>query len=176
MKKIVTSLVLVLTITTSTLYSPKADALVGLIFKSKVVKVIGAVGGIGGGVLATGGLITGLVSSSAGWGAIFAIVYGTAIGGLGLVILDDNELADIEFREIDLQDTEDYIGFTAEEVEIYNSEIELLNSVRQTIVSEVSVSENTEDAEVLWNEYAEVLNPVTFEIAKAKARAFVEAL
>jgi len=177
MNKTLTSFILLLTITTSSLYSPRADALVGWIFKSKVVKVIGGVGAIGGGVMTTGALVTAVVSSTGGGlGALLVFVYGSAITGLGLIILDDNELADIEFRKIELQNTEDYLGFSAKDVAIYNSEIELLNAVRQTIVSEVSESESTEDAEALWLEYADVLNPVTFEIAKAKAKAFVEAL
>ena len=156
---------------TTTLYSPKSEALVGLIFKNKIVKTIGAVGSIGGGTVAVGAMIF-----ADSWTGLMIFVGGVFTGGLGLVILDDNELADIEFRKISIEDPASYKGFTVADVETYNSEIELLNSIRQTIVSEVSDSDNTEDAEMLWLEYSESLSPATFNIAKAKAREFVEAL
>lgn len=179
MKKLLTTSLIMLTLISTSLYSPKADALVGYIFKKKIVKVMGGIGAIGGGVMSLTGYIA-ATSAGASAGTVIsgAIFYagGLAFGALGLIILDDNELADIEFTRIDLDNSDQYIGFSKEEVEIYNAELGLLNTIRQTIVSEVSTSDNTDEAEQLWMEYSENLSEATFEIAKAKAKIFVEAL
>ena len=72
-----------------------------------------------------------------------------------------------------VDDSTEYVGFTKEEALVYNSEVGLLNSVRQTIVSEVSDVADTDDAEALWEIYSQNLSPATYEIAKAKAKAFI---
>lgn len=181
MRKSLFSLMLVGVLTITTLYSPKSEALVGVIFKKKVVKVIGGIGAIGGTTIGVSGLAMATGSSatlgSAIVGAIF-IAYGIAIGGVGLIILDDGTLADIEFTKIDVNNSEQYInlGLTKSQVEVYNSELEMLNSIRQTIISEVDESDNTDQAEKLWLQYADNISAETFEVAKAQAKLFVEAL
>ncbi len=177
MKKSFTSLLLALTLMTTTLYSPKSEALVGLLFKSKVVKVIGGIGSAGGATLGIYGYVTAATAgSSIGsvLGGAILMVYGIALGGVGLLVLDDETAADLEFKTIDLNSPEKYNGFEAIDVAIYNSEVEELNAVRKTIASEVNDEENTDDAEALWLEYSYALSPETVAIAEAKAKEFIE--
>lgn len=173
MRKSISTLLLVAVLSVTTMYSPKADALVGMVFKNKIIKTIGGIGALGGGAVAGTSLVVGAGSS---WGALVAFVYGSAFGIIGLVILDDNTLADIEFRAIDESNPEAYQGFTLAEAQTYNNELELLNTIRQTIISEVSDNDSTEEAEQLWLEYSEALSPATFEIAQEKAKVFLQAL
>lgn len=179
MQKVISTIMLTVVLAVTTFHSPRSEALVGLIFKKKIVKVIGGIGALGGATLGVSGLAVATSSTatlgSAIGGAIL-IVYGIALGGIGLIILDDDTLADVEFRKISLDNPVDYEGFSAAEVEIYNSEIDLLNSIRQSIIAEVDESEDTAGAEKLWLQYADNLSPETFEIAKAQAKKFVEAL
>lgn len=159
-------------------YIPKSEALIGVIFKSRTVKTIGGIGALGGGVVTGyGWLVAGSATELGGlFGGAIIMSWGVVLAGLGIVILDDNRVADIEFRPIDLSDAANYEGFTRFDAEIYNSEIELLNAVRQRIVRESGNDSNTVKAEKLWLKYEKYLSPETFAIAKAKAKVFVEAL
>ncbi len=178
MKKILLGTVLTTSLLASNFIAPKADALIGVIFKNRIVKTIGGIGAIGGGTLGLYG--AGIAYSSTATlgsaiaGAVF-IAYGIVLGGIGVIILDD-KVSDIEFKKFDLDRPDLFGNFTLEEIQIYNSEIEQLNAIRQTISAEVSETEDTKDAEDLWNHYAPSLHPTTFEIAKAQAKEFVESL
>lgn len=178
MKKTLCTLVLSLSLLSSALYTPKADALVGVIFKYKTVKTIGGIGALVGGVGATAGLIfaSTTTSLSAALGGIIIMVYGGALAGIGLIVLDDNSIADIEFQSLDLNNKAEFEGFSVEQAAIYNAELSLLNAIRKTIMSEVEETENTADAEELWLDYASNLSPETFEIAKHKAAQFLRSL
>lgn len=178
MKKILCSLVLSISLLSAALYVPKSEALVGLIFKSKIVKTIGAIGALGGGVGAGIGLITASSAAtlSAALGGIIIMVYAGLLTGVGLIVLDDNSLADIEFQSLDLNKTAEFEGFSVEEAATYNEELPLLNAIRKTIASEVDESEDTADAEALWLDYSHNLSPATFEIAKFKASQFLKAI
>lgn len=169
MKKFIATLLLVVTITTVT-STKKADAIIGLIFQNRVFNVIGALGAINGGI--SYGIGYGNIGISIGFG----LTYGLLLSGIGLIILDDGQVADIEFKEIPENSTEVLKQFTSNEIAIYNSEVELLNAVRQTIISETASSDNTEESEKLWLEYSDSLSPETFEIAKAQAEAFLKKL
>jgi hypothetical protein len=178
MKRVLCSLVLSVSLLSAAFYTPKSDALIGVIFKNKVVKTIGGIGALVGGTAATTGLVFAATTTSLGvaiLGAV-AMVYGGALAGIGLIVLDDNTLADIEFQSLNLKKTSEFEGFSVEEAETYNEELPLLNAIRKTIASEVEDTENTEDAEALWLEYSENLSPATFEIAKFKASQFLKAI
>jgi hypothetical protein len=178
MKNTFLTLMLTAAIFTTSTYSQSANALVGVIFKNKMVKTIGSIGAIGGGGLAGVSYAVALTTSSFGTaftGALFTAL-GVVAGGVGLILLDDNEIADIEFRKINIANEEEYAGFDIKEVLIYNSEVDLLNSVRQTILSEITDSDDTTEAELLWEEYSSSLSPETYEIAQAKAKVFVDNL
>lgn len=169
---------LIFAITLQLAYVPRSEALIGLIFKNRTVKTIGGIGALAGGaVTGYGFLVAGGASNLGGVfaGAVVAS-WGVALAGIGVIILDDKRVADIEFRTIDLSNVRDYSGFSRSDVEIYNSEIEILNAIRQRIVKEVGEDGDTADAEKLWLKYESYMSPETFAIAKAKAKTFVEAL
>ncbi len=159
-------------------YVPRSEALIGLIFKSRIVKTIGGIGAIGGGAVTGIGLISAGSAGNVGSLIVGAglAYWGLILGGIGIIILDENKVADIEFRSIDVARPQDYVGFSRSDVEIYNSEVELLNAVRQRIMKEVGEEGDTADAERLWMKYEHYMSPETFAIAKAKAKKFVEAL
>lgn len=156
--------------------SQNSHALVGFIFKSKVVKVIGGIGAGAGASLFTVGFVAGSTASNVGtliW-SVFAMVYGPAIAGVGLIILDDNTVVDLEFQEIN-SESEDFRDYTSLEIETYNAELEELNAIRKTIQLEVADDAKTiDDAADLWKYYSEVLSPATIKIAEAKAAKFIE--
>jgi len=160
-------------ILTATLTPRRADALVGAIFAHRTIKTIGSVGAIGGGVITAGGVVGAMVTANT-WNALGWMVValgGAGIAGLGLIILDDKTLLDIEFQRIDAP-TKDIVA-TQEEIDIYNSELPLLNMIRKTIVVETNEEENTDDAERRWIEYSEYLHPATFHVAQEVGKAFL---
>lgn len=157
----------------------KAEALVGFAFKSKVIKTLGAVSTGGGvGIFGLGVLIAKVGSGTAalGW-AIITLVYGPIIAAVGLVLLDDNTVVDLEYQPIDLLDTQAHSNFSLEEIQMYNAELEELNAVRKTIQSEVSDEGTTLDnAKALWDDYSQALHPSTIKVAEKKAAEFINTL
>ena len=158
----------------------KAHALVGFAFKSKVVKTIGAIGtGAGVGVFGVGILIAkfGAATLSNLGAALVTLIYGPIIAALGLIILDDNTVVDLEYQPIDLLDTEAHSNFSLDEIQMYNAELEELNAVRKTIQEEVSAQgTDLEQAKALWDEYSQALHPSTIKVAEKKAAEFIDAL
>ena len=155
-----------------------ADALIGLAVRSKVVKVIGGIGAVGGATLFTSGYIAGATATNLGhivW-MVVAVSYGAAIAGIGLIILDDNTVADLEYQLID-EKSSDYSKYTQSQIDTYNSELEELNAIRKTIQAEVTGDDNDfEPAANLWKEYSQMLSADTVMIAQDKAVEFINAL
>lgn len=176
-KKLITLSLMFAIFFTSNFAAPKANALVGLLVKSKTTKIVGGIGA-GAGAATVGGVFiyaatTTSATLSQAIGAILVAYLGIVVGGIGLLVLDDNTVADVEFMPIVKSKTP---KFTDYDIKIYNSELEELNAVRKTIQAEVS--ENTPVSEVtkLWNEYKEVLRPETIAIAEAVAADFSNSL
>lgn len=122
--------------TTNLMTTQKAHALVGFAFKSKVVKTIGAIGaGAGVTVLGLGILIAkfGAAKTVNLGAALITLIYGPIIGEIGLIILDDKTVVDLEYQPIDYLNTEDQGRFSIDEIEMYNAELEELNAIRKTI-------------------------------------------
>jgi hypothetical protein len=176
-KKIITAAAVIMAIM-STGFAKDSHALIGLAFKSKPVKVVGAVGagvGLGMGLI---GFSTAATTTSLGAfivGATF-MYYGLIVAGVGLVILDEKNISDIEFKAIDPNRPEYYLGFTREQVETYNSELAQLNSIRQTMIAESNDTADTSDAEALWKIYSGYLNPNTVKIAEQNAANFLQVI
>lgn len=173
-KKIVVMAAVIMSIM-STGFAKESHALIGLAFKSKPVKVIGGVGaglGVGLGVY---GYATAVTTASLGGvivGAVF-MYYGVIVAGVGLVILDEKNISDIEFKAIDVNRPEYYTGFSREQVETYNNELAQLNSIRQTMIAESNDTADTSDAEALWKIYSSYLSPATVKIAEQNAANFL---
>lgn len=177
MKKIVVMAAVIMGIMT-TGFAKDSHALIGLAFKSKPVKIIGGVGaGLGVGVGLYG---YGVAVTTASLGGVIAgavlISYGIVIAGVGLVILDEKNISDIEFKAIDPNRPEYYTGFTREQVETYNSELAQLNSIRQTMIAESDNTADTSDAEALWKIYSGYLSSDTVKIAEQNAANFLTAI
>jgi len=177
LKKIVTLSAVLLAISTAG-FSQNSHALIGVIFKSKPVKVVGAVGSIGGGlisILAYNAAINATTIGVAISGALYT-GFGMIIAGVGLIILDDHRIADIEFKAIDPNQPDLYAGFSRQQVETYNAELDQLNAIRQTMIAETSDEANTADAEDLWKKYSTLLSKDTVEIAQRNAANFLRAI
>jgi len=159
-------------------FSQNSNALIGLAFKSTPVKVIGAVGALGGGGLAAYGYATAATVGTLGgvFGGLILTGYGAIIAGIGLVVLDDQRIIDIGFQSIDPNKPELYKGFSREQVEKYNSELDQLNSIRQTIISESNSEPDTKDAEILWSNYSKYISSDTFKLAQMNASNFIKAI
>ncbi len=174
MKKIMILSVLMMSIL-STGFANDSHALIGMAFRSKPVKVVGAIG-VGAGTF-TGVYGFATLATTANFGtAIGGAVltgYGIIFAAIGLVILDEKQISDIEFRAIDVQKPEFYRGFTRAQVETYNSELAQLNSIRQTMIAESSDIEDTADAEALWKKYSTYLSNDTVQIAQKNAADFL---
>ena len=171
--------VFVLLFTVSQFVAPRSEALIGLVFKNRSVKTIGGLGAMGGGSLAVVAYAGAMASTDLGTIISFSLftAWGIVLGGLGVILLDDQDtVADIEFKALDLDQPQDYLGFSRDEALIYNQELPMLNAIRQTIESQVNGEGDTQDAEVLWLNYSSSLHPISFAIAQFKARAFVESL
>ena len=182
MKKKLTTLMMAFAIffTMNVTTATKAEALVGFAFKSKVVKTIGGIGtGAGVGVFGIGLLIAkfGAATMSNLGAAIVTLIYGPIIAAIGLVILDDNTVVDLEYQPIDLLNTEAHSNFSLEEIQMYNAELEELNAVRKTIQSEVSAEgKDLEQAKTLWENYSQALHPSTIKVAEKNAAEFINTL
>ena len=156
--------------------SRKSEALVGYAFKSKVVRTIGGIG-IGAGATTFGiGLIIATVGS--GWSALgwafITLIYGPVIAALGLIVLDDNTVVDLEYQPIDLLDTKAHSDFSLETIQMYNAEVEELNAIRKTVQNElVEKSNDPEAAKKLWDDYSQSLHPFTVQVAEKKAAEFI---
>lgn len=162
----------------STGFAKESHALIGLAFRSKPVKVIGAVGAGGGAIIGVYGYVTAVTATNIGAVLVGSIItgYGIIIAGVGVVILDDKNISDIEFKAIDSNKPESYLGFTRAQVETYNSELAQLNSIRQTMIAESNDQEDTADAEVLWKTYSSFLSKDTVKIAEHNAAQFLNAI
>lgn len=158
--------------------TPKAEALVGLAFRGKVVQAIGGIGVVGGAAIFTSGYIAGVTATNLS-GIVWLVVgatYGLAIGGIGLIILDDNTVVDLEYQMID-ENSADFSKYSQLEINTYNSELEELNAIRKTIQAEVPAdSKDFDQAASLWKEYSQMLSPATVMIAQDKAVEFIDSL
>jgi hypothetical protein len=148
-------------LTTSLLCLPgKSEAAVSLFVKARAVKVVGAVATIGGAT----GISAAIISSAAT--ATFVITSFITFG-LGMIILDEdsNYLA---FNAIDLNDA-GILGVSQQEIQIYNSEIAEINSIREEVEA-LTTLESTQD-EVIenWLAYSSYISPESFKVMQAIA-------
>lgn len=151
--------------------TPKAEAAIGLIMKNKTAKTIGGISAGGSaGVFVAGALLSkaGIVTFNLASAILF--IYGTMFfGALGLVVLDDNTVADMNFIPIDPARVDQAKGLTLEEIQVYNSELEELNAIRKTIQAEMNEESKVSEATELWNAYKVYLSPETAKVAEIKA-------
>jgi hypothetical protein len=165
------SLVLALSIFTA---SPSAEAVVGLIIQHRTTKVVGGIGMAASGVTGAGLIAyANTLEAFAGIGYVILGVGFWAIGGVALIVLDDNTVADIEFRPV----TKKEAGKFGEEARsVYNNELDELNAIRKTIQAEIPENASVKDVNQLWNTYAQSLSPETKAIAEHLAGKLAKGL
>lgn len=153
---------------TLSMFTPqRADALVGALVKSPTTKSIG-------GVMTAGGVGFALIGgrmASDGWVALGNFVGGMMVAGLGLIVLDETQEAEFQFTPI----ASTVPGFDATEIASYNAEVDELNAIHQTVVSELQRSRKA-DAKLLWRDYAQTLSPETLRVAASIGQSFMERL
>jgi len=169
MKKII-SLILVMCFL-SISFTPKAEATVGLIIDSKATRVVAGI---------TGATSLGIIFGSAAFNAIFGNSYtalaltGFSILGvfIGMVILDEKN-PELTFQILSNTAAEK-LGLTNLDVDIYNSEIEELNTIKEIIESQVSDNASHVEITRLWNQYKENLSPETMKVASKIAERILQ--
>jgi hypothetical protein len=163
-------------LTFTLIHSKPASAIVGLIVSQKIIKVVGGVIGGTGAIGVASGFITGAAATTLATGlkAVILIVYGAATMGIGLIILDGESEGNIEFQPLMLSDARE-LGINSDDLEIYNENVEMLNSIKETIYSELSYDENLDTAQ-LWDEYAQVIDPAAMIVAKKVVNKFLSNL
>lgn len=174
----------------SVIVVPKsANAATGLLFRSQTLKSFGAItakrsGRFGlrtVGVAAVG--VTGaILFKSEGIfyiSAFFGIIngYASLLGmGLGLIILDDHTVTGIDYLAISEKNPLSR-NYTQEEIATYNSELEELNAIKDTLAEELQeIKDYQSYGAKLWENYSEVLSPATVKIAEDQAYDFVKNL
>ncbi len=157
----IVALTVLLGFATTTVVTPRpAQAIIGLAVASYALRTAGGVtmllGGTAAGIgigyaLYTGTSVAIGVTSAAAIGTLL----GTVTAGIGLLLLDGNQGA-LVFQTVDVANTSLYApaGVTAAQVAVYNTEIDELNAVRESIDAEmVRTNGSVNDAKVLWESY-----------------------
>lgn len=152
----------------------KSHALIGHYLKSRSLRTFGNIAA-GTGTLTYGTAIT--ISGTYGAPSVVVasqmfipLVIAPIVVGLGLVLLDDQTVTSIDFLPITQNQFDQY---SLEEIEIYNSELEELNAIKDSIEQEI---ENKDDqfARNLWKSYSHNLHPATIKIAQEQALRLVK--
>jgi hypothetical protein len=164
MKKMMLTLFLTLILS----FQQKSHALIGLVTANPAVISVGA-------FVTTIGIATG-----AGIGVVRTrrstivfrtrpdIVSGVIIMMLGLIVLDETA-GEVEFSPISRVDFDKMAGVSHADIEVFNSEVSLLNSIHQSIALEIatlSEDEATTKAQELWSNYLTHLSAETIKVGQ----------
>lgn len=122
--------------------------------------------GSGGGLLAAVGLVASGGSVGYTIKAIFTgsqkdWAYAAKLGLAGLIILEEE--GQIEFGPVHGE----LKGITAEQIAIYNSEIEEANLVFEEVSSQIGSNTSVDDVKQIWKDYESVVSPETIEVMRA---------
>ncbi|MEK7690085.1 MAG: hypothetical protein AAB425_03600 [Bdellovibrionota bacterium] len=133
--------------------SPSAHAAIGAIATGGAISVPVAIAA--GSVLGLG-LTYGIIVDVS-WGD--GMVVGTAVWSvIGLIIggiILDEQSGQVSFAEIETEEKALSLGLNAAEAQAYNSELDQVNAVRETIEAEVATvdGDRLKAAEALWADY-----------------------
>lgn len=143
-----------------TFMAPRSHAGIGLLVGSKPVSLVGTIG-LGVSVIVTGSSFV----SDDGWNALGLFILGVSGGALSLIILDENNLEkDLEFYPIHHQNGKNQNIYSTSEINIYNSEIDILNNIILDL--NYDYDESVHDLHAKWLEYSNDLSSETIKIAK----------
>ncbi len=171
--KFISSLAIALTL----VFAPvqKSEAAVGLVAAPAVIVVGGVVAAVGG-VLTIDAFAAGPICTAPGFDGVLSCLFtgiiGMSVGAVGLLILDgEQELAFSEARS----SMKHLKGVSAEEIAVYNSELDQLNAINSEITAEVKADKSV-DAKARWMEMSEHLSPETMKIAALNGKALLKSL
>ena len=141
--------------------TPKAEAVVAIAIKNRTVRTVGGVVTAAG---VSGVTISAIVANVTGsYSAIGLMILSVPVAIVGLVILDEKN-ADLKFSQLPLNKAR-VLAVSPEDIAIYNTEVEELNVVKETIESRVSDKSTEADIDYLWSEYKDTLSPETLKVA-----------
>ena len=141
--------------------TPKAEAVVAIAIKNRTVRTVGGVVTAAG---VSGVTISAIVANVTGsYSAIGLMILSVPVAIVGLVILDEKN-ADLKFSQLPLNKAR-VLAVSPEDIAIYNTEVEELNVVKETIESRVSAKSTEADIDYLWSEYKDTLSPETLKVA-----------
>jgi hypothetical protein len=143
----------------------KSEALVGIVIKSRTTKTIGGVITAVSGVTAFTTIVVAnsagtFLSYSAALGLMIFSIPGVAIG---LVVLDEKN-GDLHFSELDPEKAS-LLTVSSDELNIYNSEVEELNVIKEEIESRVTNELTDAEVGALWIDFGKGLSPETMKVA-----------
>lgn len=150
--------------------TPKADAVVGLIIKHKTARVVGGIMTVGGVATFFGSMLASSVVSASI--TIAVMVVSVPVAACGFVVLDEKN-ADLKFSVLDKGEASQ-IGATVAELNVYNTEVDELNAVKEEIESRVTDTTSTEEINHLWLEYKDSLSTETLKVAGLVAKKVLD--
>lgn len=153
----------------------KSEAAVGLIAAPAVIVVGGVVAAVGG-VLTIDAFAEGPICTAPGFDGIlsclFTGVVGLSLAGVGLLILDGEQ--ELAFAEAN-SSMKHLKGVSAEEIAVYNSELDQLNAINAEITAEVKADKSV-DAKARWSEMSSLVSPETMKIAALNGEALLKSI
>ena len=160
------------TLFSTAVYTPKANAAIGFIAKSKVVKTVGGVTSATGGVVGTVSIISLATTGNLGTAILGALGFyvGVMTAGIGLIILEDKTIAELSFDKVYLNE---FDVLSEEDVTIYNRELQMLNSIKETISQELPDNTTLKESGEAWKAYSGMLSPETMKVASKVSEKFL---
>jgi hypothetical protein len=92
---------------------------------------------------------------------------GQIIIGFGILILDEGT-GKMTFQEID-SEMATKLNISQTDVDVFNSEIDQVNVVFQSVISELDEKSSPEEALEVWEDYSPYLSKESFRVIKAMA-------
>ena len=99
------------------------------------------------------------------WQKVLLVMAAIPLAGLGLLVLDGENGKEVSFGPLESSDA-DALGVTAQEIAIYNSEIDQANFITSEVVSAMeSVKDpRPEDSVKAWEDVKENVSPETIKV------------
>jgi len=173
MKKLILSLVIGISLIG---FSTKnASAIVSLALANAPLAVAGAsVTAVGAALITTGVFVMSDDDSTGSLIALFTLVVpGAIVAALGIVILDEGNGINLNFKELNIV-ASNKLKLSHEELESFNYEIDEINAIKESIQNELWEMENPslELAGKLWTDYSEELTPAAFRAVQKVSKSF----
>lgn len=126
---------------------------------------------VGGALIATGGLTSvhaPVFSDSRSYDGLLIGIIGLGVAAVGLLVLDQDGSKDVQFQALSSESAQ-RLGLSANSIETYNSELDELNAIKNSISAELSLTESPslEKSATLWSEYQGRLSAETMQVVKA---------